>query len=165
MAVVLFDQSRLSWDGLMCFVTYGKRGRWGCMNWIVLRWMRESSGRWERQLQQLTGAFTEVFSTFHCILLSPPSFHFLFRSLSFNLALSFFPLSFLLCYPASLSLPPPLLSLPLHYWYRTHLWIFPVPRDLMTSPLSLLSQSLSLSLVYLAAQSLFLPLRLACWWS
>ena len=51
--------------------------------------------------------------------------------------------------------PPSLLlisSHSLHYWYRTHLWIFPVSRELMTSPLSP-----SLCLIYLSAPALFFP--------
>lgn len=89
------------------------------------------------------------------LILSSPSFHFLFRSLSFTLACRFSSLLFIPCS----------LSLSLHYWYRTHLWIFPVSSVLMTSPLSLLSSSsLNLFLVYLSA-SLFLPLRQACWWT
>lgn len=58
--------------------------------------------------------------------------------------------------PLSFTLACCFSSLSLHYWYRTHLWIFPVSSALMTSPLSLLSQPLSL--VYLSA-SLFLPLQ------
>lgn len=57
------------------------------------------------------------------------SFAFTLAASRFSLARLFLPLSFFL------RCPPPLSpsSLALHYWYRTHPWIFPISRELMTS--------------------------------
>lgn len=98
--------------------------------WIELCW-----SEWARARLDERGSWSR-FLTFHCILLYFLSFS---SPLSFNLDLLVFH-----CCPASLLPSRPLfLSLFLHYWYRTHLWIFLISRELMTSLLSLLSQSLS----------------------
>lgn len=113
------------------------------MNFIALKWKRGSSGRWGQQLVRA--------SWFHCSL-------FLHFTASFSHSL--IPL-FLLCLswpPSQLhlastffirSLPHLSLSLSVHYWYRTHLWISPVSMEPMTFPLSSFLPLLFICLLHL----------------
>lgn len=73
------------------------------MNWIVLKWTAESSGRWEQQLQHLAGA-----SRVHCGLIHNFTALTLSHPLPFSVSRLFFPSLLLSLLPSlPLSSSPP----------------------------------------------------------
>ncbi len=172
MAVVLVYLCSLIWDVLMlCLVPtlmlmYSKRGLVMSIKLHELNWV-EVNGKELGSMRAAAAAAGWIlvaslwpflhFTASSSSLSSPSSF--------FSFTLSASPwLVFSSLSLAGLSLSSSPSSLLLHYWYRTHLWILPVSREPMTSlSLSPLPLSPPLSLIYLSASSLFLPLRLACW--
>ena len=102
------------------------------MNWIVLKWKRGSSGRWGRLLVGASRLRCSLFLHFTASC-SPSLIPF------FSLCLSWPPSQLHLASSSLIRSLPHLslsLSLSVHYWYRTHLWISPVSMEPMTYPLS-----------------------------